>query len=319
MSIKHIIGCVIPAGALLFGASPACAQSYPNKPIRIITSAPGNGDDLAARLIAQGVAGALGQQVVVDNRGFVAVEMVAKAAPDGYTVLLYGSPMWLAPFMRESVPYDPVTDFSAVTWATVSPNILVVHPALAVKSVAELVAAAKAKPGELNYGTGSAGSTPHLAAALFKSMTGVNIVRVPYKGSAPALTALIGGQLQFMFPSTSSVAPHLNSGRLKALAVTSAQPSALAPGLPTMAASGLPGYESASLLGVFAPAATPAALVNRLNHEMVRALTRSDAKERLFNSGVEAVGSSPEQFAATVKSEMAKWGKIIRDVGIRDE
>ena len=200
MSIRLFIGCVIPAGTLVFGTSPACAQTYPNKPIRIVTSAPGNGDDLAARLIAQGVAGALGQQVVVDNRGFVAVEIVAKAAPDGYTVLLYGSPMWLAPFMRESVPYDPVTDCSAITWATVSPNILVVHPALAVKSVAELVAIAKAKPGELNYGTGSAGSTPHLAAALFKSMTGVNIVRVPYKGSAPALTALIGGQLQFMFP-----------------------------------------------------------------------------------------------------------------------
>ena len=319
MSVKRFIGCVIPAGTLLFGASPAGGQTYPNKPIRIVTSVPGNGDDLAARLIAQGVAGALGQQVVVDNRGLIAVEIVAKAPPDGYTVLFYGSPMWLAPLMRESVPYDPVKDFSAVTWATVSPNILVVHPSLAIKSVAELVALAKAKPGELNYGTGSAGSTPHLAAELFKSMAGVNIVRVPYKGSAPALTALIGGQLQFMFPSTSSVAPHLNSGRLKALAVTSAQPSALAPGLPTVAASGLPGYESASLLGVFAPAGTPAALINRLNQEMVRALMRTDAQERLFNSGVEAVGSSPEQFAATVKSEMAKWGKVIRDAGIRDE
>ena len=319
MSVKRFIGCVIPACTLLFGASTARGQTYPNKPIRIVTSAPGNGDDLAARLIAQGVAGAWGQQVVVDNRGLIAVEIAAKAPPDGYTVLFYGSPMWLAPFMRESVPYDPVKDFSAVTWATVSPNILVVHPSLAVKSVAELVALAKAKPGELNYGTGSAGSTPHLAAALFKSMAGINIVRVPYKGSAPALTALIGGQLQFMFPSTSSVAPHLNSGRLKALAVTIAQPSALAPGLPTVAASGLPGYESASLLGAFAPAGTPAALINRLNQEMVRALMRTDAKERLFNFGVEAVGSSPEQFAAAVKSEMAKWGKVIRDAGIRDE
>ncbi len=299
-------------------AAHAIAQPFPSKPIRILTSAPGNSDDLAARLVAQGITGGLGQQAIVDNRGVVAVEIAAKSPPDGYTLLLYGSPMWLAPFMRDKLPYDPVKDFAPVTWATNSPNLLVVHPSLPVKSVRELVALAKARPNELNYGSGSAGSTPHLAAELFRAMTGVQIVRVAYKGSGPALTSLLSGELHLMFPSTGSVNPLLKSGKLRPLAVTTLAPSPLAPDLPTVAAS-LPGYESASLLAVFAPAGTPAAIVQRLNQEMVKVLQSAEARERLFNAGVEAVGSTPEQFAATLKTEMTKWGKVIKDAGIRSE
>ena len=313
------IGFAVTIAAALVGTGHAAAQTFPAKPVRIVTSAPGNSDDLAARLIAQGITSGLGQQAIVDNRGVVAVEIAAKAPPDGYTLLLYGSPMWLAPFMRDNLPYDPVRDFTPVTWATNSPNLLVVHPSLPVKSVRELIALARARPGELNYGSGSAGSTPHLAAELFRSMTGVQIVRVAYKGSGPALTALLGGELQFMFPSTGSAGPLLRSGKIRPLAVTTLEPTALAPGLPTVAASGLPGYESASLLAVFAPAGTPAAIVQRLNQEMVKVLSSAEAKEHLASAGVEAVGSTPEQFAATLKTEMARWGKVIRDAGIRAE
>ena len=193
------------------------------------------------------------------------------------------------------------------------------HPSLPVNSARDLIALAKARPNELNYGSGSAGSTPHLAAELFRAMTGVQIMRVAYKGSGPALTALLSGELHFMFPSTGSANPLLKSGKLRPLAVTTLKPSALAPGLPTMAESGLPGYESASLLAVFAPAGTPTTIVQRLNQEMVRALQSAEARERLFNSGVEAVGSTPEQFAMTLKNEMTKWGKVINDAGIRSE
>ena len=310
---------LIIAACVTVAANEAVAQTFPAKPIRIVTSAPGNSDDLAARLIAQGLTGALGQQTIVDNRGVIAVELAAKASPDGYTLLLYGAPMWLAPFMRDHVPYDPVRDFAPITGATSSPNLLIVHPSLPVKSARELIALAKARPGELNYGSGSAGSTPHLAGELFRSMAGINVVRVAYKGSGPALTALLGNEVQFMFPSTGSVYPLLKSGKVRPLAVTTLKPTPLAPGLPTMAESGLPDYESASLLAVFAPAGTPAAIVRLLNQEMVKVLNRPETKERLASAGVEAVGSTPEQFAATLKIEMTRWGKLIKDAGIRGE
>jgi tripartite-type tricarboxylate transporter receptor subunit TctC len=307
------------AGMMVLGTRMVSGQNYPSKPIRIVTAAPGSGNDFAARLMAPGLTGSLGQQVIVDNRGIIAIETVAKAPPDGYTLLFYGTVLWLAPFLRDNVSYDPILDFSPVTWVTNSPNILVVHPSLPVKSVEALIALAKARPGELNYGSGSAGSTSHLAAELFKAMAGVNIVRIPYKGAAPALNDVIAGQVHLIFPSASSVMPHVKSGRLRALAVASAEPSALAPNLPTVAASGLPGYESASILGLFAPAGTPATIINRLNQEIERALNRAEVKQKLFNAGAEVVASSPERLAATVKSEMARLGKVIRDAGIRGE
>jgi tripartite-type tricarboxylate transporter receptor subunit TctC len=316
---QSLVACTLHGFLLMFVACEVYAQPYPIKPVRIVTTETGSGNDLVARLIAPWVGVSFGHQVIVDNRGILAGEIVAKSLPDAYTLLSYGSPLWLAPFMRERVPYDPVKDFAPITLAASSPNILVVHPSVAVNSVRELIALATAKPGELNYSSSSTGATPHLAAELFKAMMGVNIVRVPYKGSGQALTALIGGQVHLMFPNAGVAAPHLKSARLRALAVTTLESSALAPGLPTMSASGLPGYESVSPFGIFAPAGTPAPLIERLNREMVAALKRVDVTERLFNAGVEVVASAPGELAATIKSEMAKWGKVIRDAGIREE
>ncbi len=297
------------------------AQGYPNKPIRIVTGEPGGGLDFATRLIAQGITGPLGQTLVIDNRGggIVLIDIVAKAPPDGYTLLLHASNIWLAPLLRDNVPYDPLKDLAPISLTSMAPNILVANPAVPANSVQELIALAKSRPGELNYSSGSTGSTSHLAAELFKVMAGVNIVRIPYKGSGPALTSLISGQVQVMFASAGGVVPHLKSGRLKSLAVTSARPSALFPDMPTVASSGLPGYESSSVAAVFAPAKTPATIINRLNQEMVRFLRAPEATQRLLSSGVEPVASSPAQLAATMKSDIAKMGKVIKDAGIREE
>lgn len=315
MHLKAVCAALLCAASL---TAVAADQNYPSKPIRMIAPAIGGASDIAARLIAQSLSGSLGQQVVVDNRGSIAPEIGAKAAPDGYTLLSYGSPLWLSSFLRDNVPWDPVRDFSPITLTASSPNVLVVHPSLPATSVRELIALAKARPGELNFSTGSTGALTHLTGELFKAMAGVNIVRIPYKGNGPALNALVGGQVQLMFANSGSVVPQLNSGRLRALAVTSAQPSALVPGLPTVAASGLPGFESVTIIGMFAPAGTPAALIKRLNQEIVRVLNRADVKEKFFKIGVEAVGNSSAQFAADIKADMAKWGKVIKDAGIRE-
>ncbi len=295
----------------------ASGENYPNRPIRVITAEAGGGSDVALRTITPGLAGNLGQQVIVDNRGIIAAELAAKAPPDGYTLLFSGPTLWLLPFLRDHVPYDPVADFAAITLATRTANILVVHPSLPVKSVNELVALAKTRPGELNYATSGAGNSVHIAGELFRNMTGVNIVRINYKGAAPALNDLIGGQVHLMFGVPGSVMQHVRSGRLKALAVTSAQPSALAPGLPTVAAS-VPGFESGSYIGFFAPAKTPAAVINRLNRETVRVIQSAEVTQRLFNTGIETVGSSAEVLAALVKTDMTRTGKLLRDSGIRD-
>ena len=299
----------------------ASAQSYPARPVRIVTGGTGSNSDFAARVIAQALTGALRQQVIVENRpsGVILGEIVAKASPDGYTLLVSGSSFWLAPFLQPKLPWDPVKDFAPVILAASAPNLVVVHPSMTVKSVTELIALAKARAGELDYASGSTGSTPHLAAELFKAMAGVDITRINYKGSGPAINDLLGGRVPLMFPAAGSVIPHVKAGRLRALAVTSAQPSALVPGLPTVAASGVPGYEFASLTGMFAPVKTPRALIDRLNQETASALNRTDVKERFLISGVEAVGSSPEQFGAIVRGEMARLGKVIKDAGIQNE
>ena len=301
------------------GIGTGLGQNFPNKPVRIVTSEPGGGADFVARVIAQGISGPLGQQVIVDNRAAVVVpgDIVAKSPADGYTLLVFGGTFWLAPFLRDGVPYDPVRDFAPITLAVSSPNLIVAHPSLTVSSVKELIALSKAKPGELNY-AGVTGASSHLAAELFKAMAGVDLVRIPYKGTGPALNALIGGEVQLMFPSAGAAAPHLKSGRLKALATASRMPSALAPGLPTVAAT-LPGYESASVIGVFAPAGTAATIIARLNREIAQFLRLAETKQRFLAAGTETVGSSPEELAATVKSEMTRLGKVIRDAGIRAE
>ena len=319
---------LLSLGLTVSGVTSICAQTiatgsgqaYPNKPIRITTTESGGGSDFIARMIAQGITGPLGQPVIVENRGggaTISGEIVAKATPDGYTLMVAAGTLWIGTLLRKT-SYDPVKDFSPITLAVSTPNILVVHPSVA-NSVKELIALAKAKPGQLNYGSGATGASSHLAAELFKSMAGVNIVRIPYKGSGPAVNAVIGNEVQMMFPNGALVVGHAKTGRLKALAVTSAEPSSVLPDLPTVAASGLPGYESELHTGIFAPAKTPAAIVKRLNQEAVRYLRTPEAKDGFMKSGgSEVVASTPEQFGAKIKSEMVRLGKVIKEAGIRE-
>lgn len=290
---------------------------YPIKPIRIVTSGAGGGTDFVARAIALGTTGSFGQPLVVDNRGgIIPGEIVAKAPPDGYTLLVIGQAHWIAPLLQD-VPYDPLKDFSFITITDRSPAVLVVHPSVPVKSVKELIAYAKANPGKLNYGSIQAGSAAHLAAELFKSMAGVNIVWVPYKSIGAAVTDLLAAQLQMLMSTPAAVMPHITAGKLRALAVATAHPTPLTPGLPTIAESGLPGYEAVSITGVFAPAKTPSAIINRLNREIVRLVNAPELKAQLFNSGSEVVGSTPDELAAAVKSDMTKFGKVIKEIGIK--
>jgi len=308
------------APVIATAASSAAAQAYPVRPVRMIATQPGGLTDVAARLIAPGLSANLGRQFIVDNRtALVAVETAAKAPPDGYTILVNGSAFWLMPLLRDKVGWDPFKDFVPITMLVRSPSVLVVHPSVPVKTAAELIALAKAKPGALNYAAGTIGATPHLAAELFKHMAGINLVQVNYKGTGPAITVVIAGESQVSFPNAGSAMPHVKSGRLKGLAVCSLQPSDLAPGLPTVTATGLPGYESVSPQAAFAPARTPPALVKRLHEEIVKVMNTPDIKERFFNTGLEVVGSTPDQMAAAMKSEFARMGKVIKDVGIKEE
>jgi tripartite-type tricarboxylate transporter receptor subunit TctC len=308
---------------LLLTVGVACGQSYPIKPLRVVTAEPGGGNDFAARTIGQAIGARLGQPWVVDNRGgaggSIAAEIVARAPADGYTLLVYAGNVWTIPLLRSNVRYDPVKDFAPITWAARSPNIVVVHPSLPVKSIQDLIALAKAQPGQLTFAAAGVGSSTHLAVELFKSMTKVDILRVPYKGNGPALIDLVAGQVQVMFPTAGSVAPYIKSGRLRAIAVTSAEPSVLAPGLPTVASSGLPGYESILIYGVFAPARTPDAIIQQLNQAIVDVLRTPEVRQRFLNVGVETVGSTPEQFAATIAADVARLRKVIKEAGIREE
>ena len=309
---------------MVAGSGTAHAQAtFPVKPIRIVTAAVGGASDFTARLLAQGLSNSFGQQVIVDNRGgasgIIAAQIVAKSPPDGYTLLLFTSPIWLLPLLQENVPYDPVKDFAPVSMTDSSPSVLVVHPSLPVKSVRELIALAKARPGELNYSRASAGGASHLSAELFKSMAGVNFVPVPYKGGGPALLALLGGEVELTFASAGAVAAPLRSNRVRALAVTTAEPSRLFPGIPTVAASGLPGFESVLVNGLFAPAGTPASVINTLHQEAAQFLRKAEVKERFFSTGMESVGTSPAELDSVVRSDIAKWGKLIKAAKIRIE
>lgn len=321
MQAGRPVACLVVFGILVLVADAVSGQSFPGRPIRIVTSAPGGGSDVVSRLVAQGLTTSLGQQVIVDNRGggTVAGDIVAKSPPDGYTLLYYGSALWLLPLIRKDVPYDPVRDFAPISWISRQTNVLVVHPSLPVKSVKELIALAKSRPGALNYSSGGVGSSGHLAAELFKFMARIEITRINYKGQGPATNDVVAGQVQLTFGTTASVAHFAKTGRLRALAVTSAEPSPLLPGLPTIAAAGLPGYESEQMSGMFAPARTPAAVISQLNQEIVRTLGKQEIRDRVFLSGSEVIASSPELFSARIKAEVARMGKVIREVGIRDE
>ncbi len=319
--LRAFVSLLLAAAALALAAGTARGQTYPTKPVRVVTSAPGGGSDLVSRLMAQALTTSLGQQFIVENRGggVVAGETVAKSPADGYTLLFYGSALWLLPLMRKDVPYDPMRDFVPISWVSRQPNVLVVHPSLPAQSVKALIALAKARPSALNYSSGGTGSSGHIGAELFKYMAGVNIARINYKGQGPATNDVVSGQVQLTFGTSGSVMPHVKSGRLRALAVTSAEPTALAPGLPTIAASGVPGYESEQMSGLFAPSKTPAAVLSVLGQETVRALNRQEIKDRVFQSGAEIVASSPEKFGAQIRAEVARLGKLIKAVGIRDE
>ena len=311
---RHAASLMFYFAAVLFW-SVAHAEDYPSRPIRMLATEAGGGIDFVARLIAQGLTESLRHQVIVDNRGNQAAQIAANAPPDGYTLALLGPPMWVWPLLQQA-QYDPVRDFAPVALVASSANVLVVHPSLPVNSVRELIAYARARPGSLNYASSLIGSSNHLAAELFKFMAGVDIVRISYKGAAQALTDLIGGAVQLSFPSAAAARPHINSSRLRALAVTGAAPSALLPGLPTMAASGVPGYESVAMFGVLAPARTPAAIIARLNQDIVRYLKRTDIKEKFADGGNEAVGSTPARFAAAIASDMANIGRLIKATGM---
>ncbi len=319
----HLIGLLsaivlLPVG---WASQPVQAQPFPTKPLRMLTAEPGGGSDVAARIIAPGLSAGLGQPVVVDNRGggMIIAEITARAPADGYTLLTYSSSLWLIPLMRTHTPYDPLRDYAPVTLVGSSPMVLVTHPSVAATTVKELIALAKAKPGELNFASGPSGAIPHLSAELFKFMAGIDIVHVPFKGVGAAVVDLIGGRTQLMMPNASAALPHIKSGRLRGLAVTSAQPSTLAPGLPTMAASGLPGYESVAMYAVFTPAKTPAAVIQRLNREIVAHLNRVEVKDKFLGVSTDIIASTPQTLTDTMRSEMARMGNVIKAARIRLE
>ncbi|MBM3341952.1 MAG: tripartite tricarboxylate transporter substrate binding protein [Betaproteobacteria bacterium] len=301
--------------SLVCAAWPVQAQEYPNKLVRIVTLALGGGSDVVARLTAPMLSEALGQQVIVENRGAVASEVVAKSPADGYTLLVEGSPLWVLPLFR-SVTWDAVKDFAPITLIVSTPSVLVVHSSLPVKTTQELIALARAKPGQLNYAAGTLGANPHLAAELFKSLLNLNIAQVAYKGTGPGLIGLMGGEVELMFPNAGSALPHIKSGRLRILGVASLQPSVLLPGVPTVAST-VPGFESISPQGLLAPANTPPAIINRLNRDVLRGITRPEVKERFINTGAELAGGTPEEFSGKIKSDIVKFTRLVQEGRIK--
>jgi len=306
---------------LLAGAFSAAAQDYPSKPIRfVLPFPPGGGTDTLARIVGQKLGQDFGQTIVMDNRpgagANIGADIAAHAPADGYTLLMGNVAHAVNVTLYRKLGYDLVKDFAPITLLASTPNILVVHPSVAAKSVQELIALAKSKPGQLNYASSGSGSSSHLAGELFKTMTGVNLVHVPYKGGGPAVTSLIAGETVVGFATAPSVLPHVKSGKLRALAVTSAKRSAAAAELPTIAESGVPGYEANTWYGVLAPRGTPAAIIARLNGEFIAIMQSPEIRERIAPLGYEPDTGTPQQFAAYIKSEIAKWGKVVKAAGI---
>ena len=308
--------------ALLIAGSPAAQTTYPEKPIRMVVGLPpGSQPDTVARLLGQKLTEALGKQVVVDNiagaAGNIATERVAKAAPDGYTLGLLGQPQLVISPSLHKLAYDPVKDFASVSQVSMSSRMLVVHNAVPAKSVKELVALAKAQPGGLTFASSGSGSPHHMAAELFKSMAGLDIRHIPYKGGVAAIPDLIGGRVTMIFFPIAAGLPLVREGKLRALAVTSLKRSSAAPELPTVAESGYPGFEVTAWSGLLAPARTPATIVGKLHLETVKALALPDLRAKLADLGLEPIGNSPDEFAAIIKSEIPKWAKVIKDAGIK--
>lgn len=302
----------------------ALAQDYPNKPIRIIAPiAPGGSVDTAARIIADKLGPILGQPVLVENRpgasNRIGSDLVAKAAPDGYTILWVSNTHSIAPSMFKKMPYDAVKDFAPITLGASSPNFLVVHPSIPAKSVAELVKLAKSKPGKLNYGVSGLGEMPHLNGELFKGIAGIDIMVVPFKGSSLAVTALLGGHVDMAFGSVASLIPHIKAGAVRALAITSAKRSQLAPDVPTMVESGYPDFVSVTWNVVLAPAGTPKPIITKLNTEIIKVMRMPDVIERLAGAGLEPDPTTPEETADIIKKEIVRWGKVVKDAGIEPQ
>jgi tripartite-type tricarboxylate transporter receptor subunit TctC len=304
-------------------AAPASAQTYPTKPIRLIVgSAPGGPIDFSARLTAQKLTEALGQSVVVDNRtgagGTIGTEYVSKAAPDGYTLLMASAAtLCITPNLYPKIPYDTLRDFAPVSTVAAVSYVLVVHPSIPVKTVQEFIALAKAEPGRLRFGSAGSGSVTHLGVELFKSMAGVDLLHVPYKGAGPAMIDLIGGQLDFMLDSLLTSTPLVKAGKLRALAQTGMRRSVVWPDLPTVAETVLPGYEVSTWFGLVAPAATPRGIIVKLNGAIVKALGNAEIRERLLMQGLEPVGNSPEEFGKLIRDELPKWAKIVKVSGAK--
>ena len=303
-------------------ASPVVAQTFPQRPLRLVSPfAPGGGNDLVSRTLAQAMAKNLGQPVVVDNRPgattIIGMEIVARAPADGYTLVMSSSTLAINVTLYPKLPYDVLRDFAPVSLVATTPLILAVHPAQPVSSVAELIALAKARPGELFYPSAGTGDAPHLAAELFNITAGVKLVHVPYKGAAIGIGDLVAGRLALMFGTSPTTLPYVRSGRLRAIAVTALKRSAVMPELPTVAESGLPGYESGSWYGMLAPAQTPRAVVARLAAEISSALQSAEVRERLKGQGVDPVGNSPAQFATYIKQDIVNWAKVMHAADIR--
>jgi len=318
-SILRVLQCFV----LVAFASLASAQSYPSKPIRFVVPYPPGGPlDTVARLLGQKVSESVKQPIVVDNKpgagGNIGADTVAKSAADGYTILMGAvATHAINPTLYAKIPYDPIKDFQPVTQLASTPNVLIVNTSVPASNVREFVAYAKANPGKLNFGSGSTGSAGHLAGELFKTMAGVDMTHIPYKGAAPAMQDLIAGQVQLMFDNFASANTQVKAGKVKALAVTTAKRSSLAPDLPTIAESGLAGFDINTWFGVFVPAGTPKEIVDRLHGEFTRALALPDIREKITNLGAEPVGNRPEEFAAYIKAEGEKYARVIKASGAR--
>ena len=315
---------VLAAGLCTAAQRPAGEAQYPSRPVRLIVPfAPGGGTDIIARLVAQDVGQAWGQTMVVDNRGgsggVIGTDLAAKSTPDGYTLVLVSLGFSYAPALYRKLPYDAEKDFAAISRVATQPFVYVVVPSLGVASMKELIALAKTKPGELRYGSGGSGGSSHLGTELLRVMTGTELTHVPYKGTGPALTAMLGGEIHFQLIGISSVVPHLKSGRMRALAVSGGKRSAAAPELPTVAESGVAGYDFDVWYGLLAPAGTPRAIVDKVNAEVNRALKSPVLAQRFAAVGLEPAGTTSDEFAAIIRSEIVKWRKVVERAKIRLE
>jgi len=320
MSVRRLLAVTVS----LLAATTAAAQSYPNKPIRMLAiSAPGGGTDLLARTYAQGMAEALGQSIVIDNKpgggGIIATETLAKAQPDGYTILMTNTSHSVLPSLHKKLPYDPIKDFAPVSLVALTHSLLLVNPSLAVKTVKDLIDLAKAQPGKLNYASGTTGASAHFGAELLKLMAGVNIVQVPYKGTAGQLTALLGNEVQMTFSTMPPTMPLVQAGRLRAIAIGSPKRSAALPDVPTVAESGYPGFDVGAWNGILAPAGTPAALVNRLAAEIAKVAKNPEAREKASNQGAELVSNTPQEFTEYINKMMARFAKVVQATGMRPD